>query len=203
MEKPKNNTVDFLWHSFLNGNDKSFTLIYYKQVHKLISYGCKLCGNRELVRDCVQEVFIDLYLKRQKLNVKIRNLKAYLFIALRNCIIKKITQRRKTESINNYNEDANGIFKSEYNFQDQLMAYELSEEIKSKLFNAINGLPPKQKEIIYLKFEEEMEYDEISEIMKISIDSARKLMYRSLISLRKIINPDIILNLFFASVKKT
>jgi len=82
------------------------------------------------------------------------------------------------------------------------MAHEISEEIKNKLIEAVNNLPPKQKEIIYLKFEEEMDYKEISEVMNISVDSARKLMYRSLISLRNIVDPGLIISLFFASVKK-
>ncbi len=202
MKKPEKN-IDFLWLSFLNGDDKSFTLIYHHQIHKLLSYGYKLSGNHELVRDCLQEVFIDLYLKRDKLHVNIRNLKAYLFVALRNCVIKKINARKKTESLDNYDKNAEVIFQSHYNFQEQLTDVEISEEVKNKLIHAVNALPSKQKEIIYLKFEGEMDYREISEIMKISIDSARKLMYRSLISLRKIVDPNLVVNLFFALIKKS
>jgi len=54
MAESQKDTIDFLWHSFLKGNDKSFTLIYHQQIHKLISYGYKLSSNRELVHDCLQ-----------------------------------------------------------------------------------------------------------------------------------------------------
>jgi RNA polymerase sigma factor (sigma-70 family) len=93
-------------------------------------------------------------------------------------------------------------FNIEYSFQDRLIELEISNEIKNKLSAAINSLPPKQKEIIYLKFEEELGYLEISEILKISIESARKLLYRALISLRSIVEPKAFLTFFLVLFKK-
>lgn len=81
-------SIDFLWHSFLDGDDKSFVLIYQRHIDRLLFYGYKLCFDKELVHDCIQEIFIGLFLKRNKLGVNIENLKAYLFVALRNSLIK-------------------------------------------------------------------------------------------------------------------
>lgn len=67
---------------------------------------------------------------------------------------------------------------------------EISEEITQKIRIAINTLSSKQKEIIYLKFEEELEYADIARILNISIDSARTQLYRAIKSLRKLLDPE-------------
>jgi len=181
MDNSQEEGLDFLWQSFLNGDDKSFSIIYQCYIDRLLSYGYKLHSDQEIVHDCIQEIFIDLFLKRKKTGVNIKNLKAYLFVALRNSIVKKITKKRKIELLDILD---NITFDIEYSFQDRLIDQEISEELNQKLDAAINALPPKQKEIIYLKFEEELDYEEISEILKISVESARKLLYRALFSLR-------------------
>ncbi len=78
----KEKNIDFLWQSFLDGDDKSFSYIYELHINGLLAYGLKIATDREIVHDSIQEVFMDLFLKRKKIDVKIRNLKSYLFVAL-------------------------------------------------------------------------------------------------------------------------
>lgn len=195
--------VDFLWYSFLNGDDKVFSAIYQQYIERLLSYGYKLSTDRDLVHDSIQELFLNLFLKRKKSGKKIENLKAYLFVALRYGIAKRITKQQKYESLELNENDENQLFESEYDIQNQLIKFEISKELKDRLSDAVSNLPPKQKEIIYLKFEEELNYPEISEVMKISVESSRKLLYRSLLSLRRIIDPKTIEVLFAIFFKKT
>lgn len=203
MSNSLDKSVDFLWHSFLEGNDKSFAIIYQRHIEQLISYGYKLSYDRELVHDCIQEVFMDLFLKRKKLSVNIENLKAYLFVAFRNGLIKEISKSRKFETLDTDKCKEYLIFNVEYSFQYKLIKLEISNERRNCLKDVINSLPSRQKEIIYLKFEEELGYSEISEIMKLSVESARKLLYRALLSLRKIIEPKTFQILFHIFFKKS
>jgi RNA polymerase sigma factor (sigma-70 family) len=202
MVEPIKTNLDFLWKSFLKGDDKSFSLIYQQHIDGLFLYGSKLCADRELVRDCIQEIFVDLFLKRKKMNREIINLKSYLFVSLRNCILKKAEKTRKLDTIGGNDDENDGPFYTEYNFLDKYIELEISTEIKKKLQSKINNLPSRQKEIIYLKFEEEMDYPEIARILKISVESARKLLYRALLTLRKTVDPAMIQTLFFVYFKK-
>jgi RNA polymerase sigma factor (sigma-70 family) len=203
MSELKKTNLNFLWKSFLKGDDKSFSLIYQQHIDGLFLYGSKLSTDRELVRDCIQEVFIDLFLKRKKVSREIVNLKSYLFVSLRNGIIKKLKQSRIFESIGEKEDETEAPFNIEYEFQDQLIQLEISQEIIAKLQSKIKNLPPRQKEIIYLKFEEEMDYPEIAPILKISVESARKLLYRALLTLRKTVDPSIAQTLFFIFFKNS
>lgn len=202
MSESKKTNLDFLWNSFLKGDDKSFSLIYQQHIDGLFLYGSKLCTDRELVRDCIQEIFVDLFLKRKKMSREIVNLKSYLFVSLRNVVLKKAEKTRKLESIGETEDENGGPFKTEYSFLDKYIELEISNEIKEKLQSNINNLPSRQKEIIYLKFEEEMDYPEIARILKISVESARKLLYRALLTLRKTVDPSIAQTLFLLFFQK-
>jgi len=197
----KEKNIDFLWQSFLDGDDKSFSYIYELHINMLFAYGLKIATDREIVHDSIQEVFIDLFLKRKKIDVKIRNLKSYLFVALRHNIIKKITQAKKNTSFEK-NENKEPIeFNIEYSFQEKLIEQETKKKVQEKLKAAVSNLAARQKEIIYLKFEQDLDYEDISEIMGISVESARKLLHRAMLSLRKLIKSKAFLLLMLVLLK--
>jgi RNA polymerase sigma-70 factor (ECF subfamily) len=64
---------------------------------------------------------------------------------------------------------------------------EENKELNQKVFNAIEELSPRQKEIIYLKFNQDFSYKQISQIMHISYQAARNLLYQSIKILKKIV----------------
>lgn len=99
MRDSEHKSIDLLWSSFLNGDDKGFSVIYQLHINRLLSYGYKLCPDREWVHDSIQEVFPDLFLKRKKQERNIENLKAWLFVAIRNSLVKKMVKSRKFEPI--------------------------------------------------------------------------------------------------------
>jgi RNA polymerase sigma factor (sigma-70 family) len=202
MSESKKTNLDFLWKSFLKGDDKSFSLIYQQHIDGLFLYGSKLCPDRELVSDSIQEIFVDLFLKRKKMSREIVNLKSYLFVSLRNAVLNKKKKTRKLEPIDGNEDENGGPFQIEYSFLDKHIELEISNEIKEKLQTNINNLPSRQKEIIYLKFEEEMDYPDIARMLKISVESARKLLYRALLTLRKTIDPSIAQTLFLLFFQK-
>jgi RNA polymerase sigma factor (sigma-70 family) len=195
------NDIQSLWGSFLSGDDKAFAGIYHAFAHDLLSYGKKLSADSNLVNDALQEIFLDLYLKRNKTHVPISSPKAYLFTALKNTILKKQIQNRKYTN-KEIDFSVMSEFNIEYSFQDQLINAEISKEKSARLQQAIVTLSPGQKEIIYLKFEQELEYSEIAQLMNITIESARKQLYRALVSLREVIDNELFLTLFYFFRKK-
>ena len=188
MTESGGNNIDVLWRSFLKGDDKSLSLIYKQSINGLLSYGLKFTFDKELVHDCLQEVFIDLFLKKKKVGVSIIKLKPYLFVAVRNGIVKRIMKENKYRSISLDEIQTALEFNVEYSTDQKLIKNEIVTERYEKLKETVNNLPPRQKEIVYLKFEEELDYEDIANIMKISVESARKSMHRALLSLRKQLN---------------
>jgi RNA polymerase sigma factor (sigma-70 family) len=190
--------IIILWNSFLEGDDKAFAAIYFAYIHQLLSYGRKLTHQKEILLDSVQDVFIGLYERRGKQQISVINPKAYLFVSLKNSILKKLIQMDKLHSV-----EMSAEFMSEFCFQDQIISMETSEATRQMLHKAILDLSSGQKEIIFLKFEQGLGYNDISKVMNITVESARKQLYRALVSLRNILDKKTIFNFFYILKKNS
>ncbi|WP_146202278.1 RNA polymerase sigma factor [Dyadobacter jejuensis] len=170
------------WLRFKNGDQEAFTMLYNLHVDSLFNYGIKICTDSDTVKEAIQEVFVDLYLKREHNNSCFENLKFYLFLGLKRNLIKKLKQRRRFDPWNDYSEIELGM---EFSIEYKFIEYETNEEVTRRVQAVLDNLPPKQKESIYLRFNESLEYPEIATIMGISIESVRKQFYRGIKTIRE------------------
>lgn len=190
------NYMEGNWHRFKEGDKEVFAVIYNHHVDALYRYATKICTDEYLVKDAIQEIFLDLYLKREKNSVKPETLKFYLALALKRNLIKKLQSNRR---ILQFSEIKFIEFEVEYGIENQLIEDEGKEAINKKLLNALNQLPSKQKEAVYLRFNQSLEYEEVAAILEISVESVRKQVYRAVKTLREILGNEssIVLLSFF------
>ena len=78
---------------FCSGDDKAYAELYDMYIQMLYNYGLKLTSDQELLKDCVHDVFVKVYLKRNDKNA-IKNLCSYLLISLKNRLLDEF--RRQT-----------------------------------------------------------------------------------------------------------
>ena len=191
------------WLQFKDGDKEAFAIFYNLHIDRLYQYGLKFCNDEETIKDAIQEVFLDLYLKREKNNTTPENLKYYLFLALKRNLIKKLRSgRRFDRGEMSYSKQAEPDFNIEY----MLIEKEHEEEIRNKLTFALNQLPVKQKEAVYLRFNEALDYPEIAVVLGITVESVRKQVYRALKTVRDIIDNKtitLLLHFFQKKLKKT
>jgi RNA polymerase sigma factor (sigma-70 family) len=162
---------------------EAFASFYNQHLNTLYRYGTKLCTDEEIVKDAIQEVFLDLYLKREKNKTNPENLKYYLILSLKRNLIKKLKKGRKSAEMNSGYDVS---FVSGYNIEQTMIENEEESEKKHRIEFMLNQLPIKQKEALYLRFNESMEYSEIANVMKISVDSVRKQVYRAIQTIREV-----------------
>ncbi len=187
------NEQELLWESFLTGDKEAFAHFYNLHVDAMYRYGTKLCRDENLVKDAIQEIFLELYLKRQKNKSNPENLRYYLILVLKHNLIKKLKRNRKQ-----VNEETSSLmFEPEYSIEKIIIENEEEAELSRRVQNVLHKLPAKQKEALYLRFNESMEYSEIAQVMKISVESVQKQVYRALKSIRrKIEHKELVLFLF-------
>lgn len=188
-----------IWFRFKTGDQEAFAILYNLHIDKLYSYGTKLCKDENIVKDALQELFLELFLKREKIKIASENLKFYLLLALKRNLIKKMQADRKIS--HNFNEVID--FEPEYSIEFKIMEQEKDEEINRKVLNAISMLPAKQKEAIYLRYNESLEYSEIAGILEITVESARKQVNRALKTVREIVGNESNTLLFALFFKKS
>lgn len=178
--------VDVNWHKFLNSGDiKAFSAFYKIHVNDLYAYGLSLSFGEEICKDAIQDVFYKMFVDKDKLKM-IGNIKAYLFRVYKNRLIDLFNKSEKTEDITSLPELS---FNMEVDTADIIIDAEETENLKRKVETLLNSLTPRQREAIYLRYMQQMDYDEISSVLKISSESVRKLVHRSILKLRKISRP--------------
>lgn len=169
----------FLLDRFLEGDDKAFELLYNKYVDQLLSYGKGMGFDDDCLKDAIHDLFCKLYTDR-KLVKSIGNLKSYLFRALKNHLLNDLQKNMKNISLEYSERD----FILEVNVLDSLIEEEERESIKQTLEKCLSCLTGRQKEAIYLRFIQMMEYDEIGVLLKMTPHSVRKLISRALVRIR-------------------
>ena len=171
-----------LWNQFKNGDEAAFANVFRCYYSPLFNYGCKITSNHNLVEDCIQELFLELWRTAGK--AEIVSLKAYIFKAFKFKLVKLIAQNNKIESITGNAAENNFEISHEMFLvnKDQQLA------LSKKLMDAFEKLSPRQKEIIYLKFYHNLSYEAVSEIMDINYQAARNLFSQSIKALKNTVS---------------
>ena len=168
------------WKLFLEGDDQAYSWIYTHYIQVLYNYGLQITPDSEIVKDCSQDVFVKIYKAKKKLTVP-QNPKVYLMIALKNNIYNTFNQERlqKNYAFSLYQTEEQLTVKNE--FIDQEARHEEMNNIKRMM----KILTPRQREVIYYRFIEELSYDDICQIMGLNYQSAYNLLQRSLQKIRE------------------
>lgn len=173
-------TTDLLL-AFQSGDVSAFSRLYDMHVNILFYYGCKLTTDRELLKDCIHDIFIKLYTKKNELGY-IENLKSYLFISLKNKICDEV--RKRVYVSDAVVEELNPI--SGDDVENNYLLMEKAKINTGLVSNLLNQLSPRQREALTLYYIEEKKYEDICEIMDMNYQSVRNLMHRGLLKLRSI-----------------
>lgn len=155
--------------------------IYKRHVDDLYAYGLHLGFNSSTVMDAIHDVFQKL-LSNSALNYK-NNTKAYLLKSVRNQLLDEY---KRSQIYALYDPEKVDLpFKFEVNVEDVLMDEEYKTFLKAKIQDVLQSLTPRQREIIYLRYTQDYNYPQISEILEITLPACRNLMLKALKHLRK------------------
>jgi len=153
--------------------------IYDAFYFDLYRYGFKLSKDEDLTKDCIQQIFMELWDKRSKLP-EVTQIKSYLLKYLKRKIFKELSSKKK------YIQDLTiSEYLDEASYEDLLITKQQSHEIHDRLQRAISQLSARQMQIIMLKFYEGMSYDEIAEITHLQHRTVYNQLHRAVKELRK------------------
>lgn len=153
-----------LLNEISNGNYQAFKKVYDTYSKEMYYYGLKILDDKEVCEDLIQNIFIDLWSKRETL--KIQNLKGYLFQSVKYQIFnhlrsKKITKEDLTR-LNLIDVSMNAAQKMEY--------HELEEKIKTIIESE---LPHRCKQIFILSRFEHKTNQEIANELGITMQAVK------------------------------
>ena len=162
----------------------NFTELYDQSIDSLFAFGARMTNDREMLKDCIQDVFVKLYTKRGELE-NVSNIKSYLYVSLRNRLNDEF--RHNSRISENDLCGSEGVESLTSNDDAQrLETIEENNKINTTVNRFMQCLSPRQRQIINLYYIEQMKYDDICRIMGINYQSVRNLMHRSISRLRYI-----------------
>ncbi|SHL71701.1 RNA polymerase sigma factor [Flavobacterium saccharophilum] len=171
-----------LWNNLKEGDEKSFSMLFERYYADLVRYGNSLSPYEEKVQDCVQDVFTDIWVYRASLQGSVV-VKAYLLSSVRKRIARLFERDhifRKTTSTDSI------AFLLEFSVEHELIDDDYATKEKVIHLNKLlNELPSRQKEALYLRYNQGLTVEQIAEMLDVNYQSASNLLHRGLLSLRK------------------
>lgn len=171
-----------LWSALRNGQQKALTDLFVRHHKHLFNYGIKIKPDHDLVKGCIQTLFMNLWERHSHLSSAV-SVKAYLLASLRRFVLEEIhreTARTKREQTY-LEKKSSDIFTAE----ELLIREETDLKKRKVLQHALNNLSPRQKEVIYLRFYHGLSNSEITGVMEINNQCVRNLLSDAVRRLRQ------------------
>ncbi|WP_254562094.1 RNA polymerase sigma factor [Dyadobacter diqingensis] len=170
-----------LWNAFRAGDDIAFGKIARQYYRSLFSYGVKFSRDREFVKDCIQDLFLELWAKRETIG-DTGFVKFYLLKSLRRKIHRESLKQPWLSDEDDMDFESENL--GENSIEQQIIEIETNEAMLKMLNQQINLLTKRQQEIIYLRFFENLDNESIAQVMSISKQSVANLLYRTIQELK-------------------
>lgn len=156
------------------GNRQAFDVLYNRYWKMVFDAAYKRVDSVDQAKDIAQEVFVQLW--RRGTQTPIKQLNSYLFVAARNGVFKHFQQESRfvSDPISNHN------------LQDSVSADQqiMYKDFVRSFTNLVDTLPPQQRQIFKMRFEEDMTSQEIALALNISPKTVRNQLGKSLATLK-------------------
>ena len=159
------------WNALRRGDKSALKRLFQVHYKLLYGYGLKFCQDEEIVKDCIQDLFLKLWSRHQNLP-KIESIRPYLVVGLKNRLIE-VLRRKNRITVQDEVYAANRPDSADFSIEDIIIARESRDAKLKQILNYINSIAPRKREAFYLRSFAELPYREIAEIMNISSQVAR------------------------------
>jgi RNA polymerase sigma factor (sigma-70 family) len=181
--QPNINTDSQLWQQLKNGSELALGKLIKKYFNLLQNYGYKFVRNEDFVKDCVQEVFVEIWSRRQNISQP-DSVRAYLLSSVRKKILRE-SIRQKINADDEIINIENDLKFAEFSPELIIIEQENTQETIKKVSGLLNSLPKRQREVIYLRFYQNLERDEIAQIMGVNSQSVSNLLQAAFKTIRE------------------
>ncbi|MBD1362696.1 RNA polymerase sigma factor [Mucilaginibacter sp. ZT4R22] len=174
-----NNQLSIWWDESRLGNVKSFGQIHHALYPSLYRYIFKIIKDDDICQDLLQDLFVKLWEKKEAIGA-ISFVKVYFFRTARSLTINHLKCIRNQNVPFEEGMEADFVFSQE----EIVVKDESHSELSKMLTIALNTLPKRQREMIFLKYFDGWDYDEIAAVTGINYQSVVNHVHRGIVHLR-------------------
>ena len=178
----KNADDSLLWQALKRSEKAAFEILLKKYYPIVLNYGVRFYKDKEFVKDCVQDLFIEIWNRREYL-ADVVSVKSYLLHSIRKNIIRESSRLKWFREADKISDDHD--FDVEFDIETYLISREVENELLQKLRFELDKLTKRQREAIFLRFNQDLSYEEIAIIMDINYRSVVNLIHEAIKAIRK------------------
>lgn len=171
------------WRRIQQDDKTALEDLYALFASDMLAFGLSIVPNRTLIKDCIQELFIEVWRYRRN-GAAVKNVKVYVFKALSNKIKKELA-REKKRNAKDQELGANSLY-----FQNEaesgIIHIHPEDTNNRRLSEALSKLPPRQMELIRYVFFENLPNEQVAKLMGINVQSVYTLSWKAICKLRKL-----------------
>jgi len=188
MMKLNEMTDEELAMSYVGGNNMAFDLLLARNQSNLFSYILFIVHDRDVANDLFQETFVKVITKLQQGKYTTTGKFSAWIIRIAHNVIMDWYRSQKADKIveatrNNDLSNIGGDDMQIGNIENQFITSQTLSDIKRMM----NLLPPSQREVVFMRFYQEMSFKEIAQTTGVSINTSLGRMRYALLNLRKMV----------------
>ena len=186
MELLNEMTDEQLALSYIDGNNRAFDLLLSRTQSKLFTYIMFVVRDQDVANDIFQETFVKVIVKlKQRKYTNSGKFSAWL-VRIAHNVIMDWYREQKSEKIVEPTEDNDlsnlgGNKLLDLNVENHFV----NEQVLADVKKMMNMLPPSQREVVFMRFYQEMSFKEIAEATNVSINTALGRMRYAILNLRR------------------
>lgn len=170
-----------LWQQVREGDNQAYATVFSLYADTMLAYGMKFTTDRDLVKDTIQDLIIYIIRYHDRLP-QVNNLKAYLLAAFRRNLQTTIVRSRYRLM----DDDSELLFSIDCTTDETAFDDADDHQLRrrNQLAEALETLPARQKEIIYLRFMQGVPMADIAQMLDMNYQSVRNSIHRAMQTLR-------------------
>jgi RNA polymerase sigma-70 factor (ECF subfamily) len=153
--------------------------------YRLFRYLMFLTGDRERAEDFFQETWVRVLERGQQYDIRFK-FEAWLFTIARNLVIDWQRQKKMHSLDALMDENEGPGFEPSDETQESPLSLVLHGEVQDQMQTVLAQLPVANREVLLLRFQEELQLDEIAKIQATPISTVKSRLYRGLADLKRL-----------------
>ena len=186
MQKSVRLTDEALVASYAEGSNEAFDILLNRYRSKIFSYIFHIVKNQDVADDIFQETFVKIIMTiKQGRYVETGKFSAWVTRIARNLVIDYFRQEKSENLVSIDNDDVDLLNRrdlSDSTSEDNMAQTQLGNDIR----RLIHSLPDSQRNVIEMRFYQNMSFKEIADATNVSINTALGRMRYALMHIRKL-----------------
>lgn len=174
--------------AYINGDEKSFDLLLERNRQKLYSYILFTVRNKDIANDVFQDTFMKVLVKLQNGEYQpTGKFSAWLTRIAHNIIMDRFRDEQNDNIVDVNDDNDLSCIESEFLTANPAESSCINEQTLSQVKRLMEALPSVQREVVFMRFFQEMPFKEIAEATGVSINTSLGRMRYAVMNMRRLV----------------